>query len=304
MKQAVIAIILATVLVLGNVGVFAAKPWDLLVNAKFEQAEIEPGQKPTITGTITDQRGEPIFGVDVKIRFAANSVSTTTDEGGNFRYEFPEQDNQGIFSVSIFASIHDLKGFGKTDLKIGNGISTFEDLYYTKDFDKDLKNDPYKSLKQKQYQKFLEDQTKRKLKHDEVMAKKLAHQEKLDIASKKRSDAINATRPGAGIYSYEQQERYLTKVDPRVKEMLKIQMDHTRQIYEEAKYEMQKVLENGGSLQDAKKAYFDKLANTQDQVLGVGSHNNTENHSKIKLKQDAKINSKKVKGLTYNKYFK
>lgn len=304
MRYSIIAIALAAILVFGTTTSFAAKPWDLVIKAQFEEDQIEANQKPVIYGSVTDQVGRPVSGVELKIRFADNSITTTTDDEGNFRHEFGEQTSQGIFSVNISATLYDLKGFTSTTLKVGKTVSTFDDIYYTKDFDKDLKNDPYKALKQKQYQKFIEDQNKRKLKQNEIEAKKMALQDKRDTASQKRSDAINATKPGAGVYSYDEQNKYISKIDPRVKDTIRAQMDYTRQVYEEAKYEMQKVLENGGSLADAKKAYFDKIASTQDEISDVGSANNTENHSKIKKHQDSKINSKKVKGLTYNKNLK
>lgn len=304
MRYGIISIVLATILVFGTTASFAAKPWDLVIKAQFEEPQIEAGSKPVIYGIVTDQAGRPISGVELKIRFADNSITTTTDEEGNFRHEFGEQRSQGVFSVNISATLYDLKGFATTTLKIGKVVSTFDDIYYAKDFDKDLKNDPYKALKQKQYQKFIEDQNKRKLKQNEIEAKKMALQDKRDVASQKRNDAINATKPGAGIYSSDEQDKYISKINPRVKDTIRAQMDYTRQIYEEAKHEMQKVLENGGSLADAKKAYFDKIASTQDEISNVGSANNTENHSKIKKHQDSKINSKKVKGLTYNKNLK
>ncbi len=304
MRYSIISIALAAILVFGTTTSFAAKPWDLIIKAQFEEDQIEANQKPVIYGSVTDQVGRPVSGVELKIRFADNSITTTTDEEGNFRHEFGEQTSQGVFSVNISATLYDLKGFASTTLKVGKTVNTFDDIYYTKDFDKDLKNDPYKALKQKQYQKFIEDQNKRKLKQNEIEAKKMALQDKRDAASQKRSDAINATKPGAGVYSYDEQNKYISKIDPRVKDTIRAQMDYTRQVYEEAKYEMQKVLESGGSLADAKKAYFDKIASTQNEIGDVGSANNTENHSKIKKHQDSKINSKKVKGLTYNKNLK
>ncbi|MBM3903882.1 MAG: hypothetical protein FJ357_01880 [Thaumarchaeota archaeon] len=303
MKLAIIAIILGVILITAHTGAFAAKPWDLLINAKFEQGQIDAGEQPVLVGTILDQKGEPVFGAKVQIRFADSSVSTTTDEEGNFRYEFGQK-SDGIFSASITATLADLKGMGKASIKIGAGVSTFDDLYYSRDFDRETKNDPYKSLKQKQYQKFVEEQNKKKLKQNEIQAKKLALQEKRDVSEQRRSDAINSTKPGAGVYAYDEQEQYIAKKDPRLKEMIRVQMDHTRQIHEEAKYEMKKVLDAGGSLEDAKKDYFEKLATTQEEAQKVGAANNTENHSKKKTQEEKKISSKKVKGLTYNKYFK
>jgi len=300
----VLAISLAIILLFGNTMAFAAKPWDLVITAKFEQAEIEPGQSPVILGTITDQKGDPIYGATVEIRFADKSISTKTDDDGSFRYEFGTQYSQGTFSANIFAKIYDLKGFGKASVKIGTNVSTFDDLYYSADFDKSYKNDTFKSLKQKQYQKFIEDQNKRKAKQTEILAKKMAHQEIQQTAKQKLDSAINETKPGGGVYSTDAQEKYLSKVNPKFKDVAKFQMDRTRQIYEEAKYEMQKILDSGGSLEDAKKAYFDKLATTNDEIQNVGKQNNTENHSKIKTPEKSKINSKKVHGLKYNKFFK
>ncbi|WP_162858613.1 carboxypeptidase-like regulatory domain-containing protein [Candidatus Nitrosotenuis aquarius] len=304
LKWAITAIILGAILVTAHTGAFATKPWDLLITAKFEQDQIGLNEQPVLVGTILDQKGEPVFGAKVQIRFADSSVSTTTDEEGNFRYEFGQAQTDGIFSASITATVADLKGMGKASVKIGTGVSTFDDLYYSRDFDKETKNDPYKSLKQKQYQKFIEEQNKRKLKQNEIEAKKLALQEKRDISEQRRSDAVNATKPGAGVYSYDEQEQYIAKKDPRLKAMIRAQMDHTRQIYEEAKYEMKKILDAGGSLEDARKAYFEKLATTHEEAQKVGAENNTENHSKKKTQEERKISSKKVKGLTYNKYFK
>lgn len=301
MKLAIIAVILGVILLTSNA--HAAKPWDLIISAKFEQAQITANETPVLIGTITDQKSEPVFGAKVQIRFADSSVNTTTDEEGNFRYEFEPKDD-GIFSASITATVADLKGMSKATIKIGTGVSTFDEMYYSKDFERETKNDPYKSLKQKQYQKFVEEQNKKKLKQNEIEAKKLALQEKRDVADQRKNATINATKPGAGVYSHDEQERHIAKKDPLLKGMIRTQMDYTRQIYEEAKYEMKRVLDAGGSLEDARKAYFYKLATTQDSLEQVGAANNTENHSKIKKSQDNKINSKKVKGLTYNKYLK
>jgi hypothetical protein len=67
---------------------------------------------------------------------------------------------------------------------------------------------------------------------------------------------------------------------------------------------MKAVLDNGGSLEDARKAYFEKLSVTKEELLDVNDYNNTKNYSKIKTNDDKNINSKKVKGLTVNKNLK
>lgn len=304
MNFVLVSVIVLSLLASGMTTSFAAKPWDLLIRAQFEQDQISINEKPVIFGTVLDQVGRPVSGTQVRIIFADNSVTTNVTKDGSFRYEFGQQAMQGMFSVTISATAKDLKGFATTKLKVGEQTSTFEDLYYTKNFDKNTpnQNDPYKALKQKQYQKFIEEQNKRKQKLNDIEAKKYDLDEKRNIAIQKRRDAINATKVGPGIYSGYDYDRYIANVDPRAKDTISTQMEYTRQLYEEAQYEMKKVLDNGGSLQDARKAYFEKLVVTKDQVEKVG--NSTENHSKIKKHDDSKINSKKVKGIKYNKNLK
>lgn len=300
------ALVIVLFLISGITVAHAAKPWDLIIKAQFEQSQIEPSQKPVIYGTVQDQIGKPVSGAQVRIAFADNSATVITNGTGYFRQEFGEQDSEGVFSVKVSATLNDLKGYATTTLKVGDEYSTFGDIYYSKNFDKNKqsKSDPYFEMKQKQYQKYVEEQNKRKEKQYEIEAKKLAQKEKQDDSIQRRNEAVNSTQVGAGIYSGKDYDKYIAKTDPRIKDITVAQMSYTKQVYEEAKYAMKKIIDAGGSLADAKKAYFDKLATPQDTVEKIGSANNTENHSKMKKHSDPSVNSKKVKGLKYNKNLK
>lgn len=304
MKWTVIALLLSIILISSITGVHAAKPWDLLITAKFEHERIGIDEKPILVGIILDQKGKPVPGVKVQIRFAEISANTTTNDSGNFRYEFFQSQREGIFVANISAKLNELKGMGKASLRIGNGVSTFDEMYYSKDFENSTQNDPYKSIKDKRYEKFIEDQNKKRIKQIEIEAKLLALADKRNATKQSLEDAINATNPSAGVYSYSKQTNYLAKKDSRLKPVIQSQMEYTREIYEQAKNEMKKVLDTGGSLEDAKKAYFAKLTTTREQVEKIGAENNTASQSKVKSNEEKKINSKKVKGLKYNKYLK
>jgi len=308
--RAIIGVLLAGTLLGSIIPVaFAAMLWDFVVKAEFEQPRIAINEKPVIFGTVLNHASKPVAGADVKIRFAGNVASTVTDEQGKYRYEFGEQHIPGAFSVSISAKVNDLKGFSTTILRVGEKQSTFGDLYYhtqpmKNKTDVDITGDPYAALKLKNYQKFIEDQNKRQQKQEHIEAKSFAIEEKRG-AAKQRLDLALKERPvGSGIYTGDDYERYLSKLDPRIKGAISHQMNYTKMIYEEAQYAMKSVLDNGGTLQDARKAYLEKLSTTKEDLIKIGDHNNTDNHSKIKKKQDSKINSKKVSGLKLNKYLK
>jgi hypothetical protein len=287
----------------------AATLWDFVVKAEFEKPRIAVNEKPVIFGTVLNQASKPVQGAEVKIRFAGVVATTTTDSSGSFRYEFEEQNIPGTFSVSVSARINDLKGFATTTLRVGDKTSTFGDLYYhpqvfgNKTNLSDVSGDPYKALKLKHYQKFIEDQYKRKLKQEYVESKNFELGQKRESAKQQLELALKERPVGAGLYGGDEYERYIEKLDPRIKGTISGQLNYTKRIYEEAQYAMKSVLDNGGSIQEARKAYMEKLSTTKEQIIKM-SDNSTENHSKIKTKKDAKINSKKVTGLKLNKHLK
>ncbi len=306
----ILGIALACILLGSISSAFAATLWDFVIKAEFEQAKIGINERPVIFGTVLNQASKPVVGAEVKIRFAGVVASTITDTQGGFRYEFGEQHIPGTFSVSVSARVNDLKGFATTTLKVGDKTTTFGDLYYhaqtleNKTKADDLTGDPYKALKLKHYQKFIEEQNKRKQKQEYVESKSFAQEEKRTVAKQRLDLALKERPVGSGVFSDEEYEKYISKLDPRIKDTISSQLNYTKRIFEEAQYAMKSVLDNGGSVQDARKAYIEKLSTTKEQLISIGDYNNTENHSKIKKPQDVKINSKKVNGLKLNKNLK
>ncbi len=307
-RHIVIGVLLASIL-LGNVTfASAATPWDLIVRADLEQSEVGLNEKPVVFGTVLDQVSRPVSGAEVKISFSDQSATNTTDSEGNFRYEFGEQYMPGTFSVNIFAKSADKKGFAKLTLKIGKESTTFSEIYYgSNEFSSNnttLPNDPYAAIKLKHLKEFIEEQNKIKQKQMDMEAKKNALQEKRILAQQMLEEALRERPVGAGVFSDAQYEMYMATVDPRIKDQISYQLNYTKQLRVEAQHAMKVVLDNGGSLEDARKAYFEKLSVTREELLDVNDFNNTKNQSKIKTNEDKKINSKKVKGLTVNKNLK
>lgn len=301
------AILLGVILVTSTTYASATTLWDLLIKAEFEQDRIGLNESPVVFGKVLNHASKPVPNAEIKIRFAGDSVVTTTDSQGNFRYEFGPQTNHGTFSVSISAKLNNLKGFTTTTLRIGEDTSTFNELYYKSQMaetNDDLSGDPYRALKLNHYQKFIEEQNKIKQKQISAESKKIELSEKRDFAKQRLADTLKERPVGAGTYSGDNYERYLENLDPRVKSTISHQLNYTKRIFEEAQYAMKSVLDNGGSAQDARKAYLEKLATPRDQLISIGDHNNTKSYSKVKEPQDVKINSKKVKGLTLNKNLK
>jgi hypothetical protein len=283
----------------------AAQLWDLVVSAKAEKTQININERPVIFGTVLNHAMKPVSDADVRISFANISVNTKTDFDGNFRHEFANQTVSGLFSVNVYVKSGSMIGIAKTSIKIGQERPTFDEVYYKSSlYERAQLPNGYDKLEQKQYQKFVEQQNLQKQKQAEIELKMMYLQKQKSVAQQRLEDALKEKPVGAGILSDKDQKEYLAKVDPRIRTAISAQLNYTKQLFADAQNAMKEVLDNGGSLQDAKKAYFEKLTVTKNELVNVVDINSTENHSKVKTSEDKKINSKKVKGLTYNKNLK
>jgi hypothetical protein len=247
----------------------------------------------------------PVSGIEVKITFGANSATTVTDSNGEFRQEFSEQMEPGIFTVNVFAKQDGKKGFGDATLRISKQMTTFSDMYYNSklsDLTDQKKSDPYESLKIKNYERFLKEKNKMLQKQIDIEAKKVSLQEKKDIASQRLNQTITELKPGPGSLSGDKYDRYFSELNPSIRDDVANQMNYTRKIITDAKLAMKQVLDSGGTPDEARKAYLEKLSTKRDSMEKIADLNGTENHSKPK-KHDEKSSSK-VKGLTAKKLYK
>ncbi len=284
----------------------SAAPLDFLINVKLEQYQIELGQKPVVFGTVTDNVMRPVPDTKVKITFGANSATVTTDSDGRFRQEFPEQTMPGIFKVNVFAHQDGKKGFGEASLRISKQLTTFSDLYYNSKMANSTdqkKSDPYESLKIKNYERFLKEKNKIFQKQLDIEAKKIALQEKKDVASQRLNQTVTELKPGPGSFSGYRYDRYFSELNPSIRDDIANQMNYTKKIIADARLAMKHVLDDGGTQDEARKAYLEKLSTKRDSMEKIADLNGTENHSKPK-KHDEKSSSGKVKGLTVKNVYK
>jgi hypothetical protein len=305
--KTLLAIFCMTILLASVATASAAQLWDLIIAVKLQREQIKINDRPVIFGTVVNHAMKPVAGADIRISFANEAVYTKTDSEGNFQYEFGNQTTPGLFAVNILAKSGSQIGLAKTSIRIGDAQPSFNEIYYnsSKIFENQtFPGSQYAEIQLRQYQKFLAEQNKLKQKQIENEAKRLELKEKQDASKQAIENILLQRQVGAGVFSDKDYQRYISGVDPRVKDAISAQLNYTKQVFTEAQAAMKAVLDNGGSLEEARKAYFEKLAITRDQLISVNDVNNTESHSKIKLKDPTKINSKKVKGLTYNKNLK
>lgn len=294
MKNIALILGILGITLLGTSAAYGATLWDFVVSAKFESERINLHEKPIITGTVLNHAMKPVSGAEVQIRFAGASITTTTNATGAFSHQFAEQTVPGTFTVNIYVKQDNKKAIAKTTLRVGEEQTTFNELYYKSEDVVNSQDNPYKALQLKHYQKHLEEQQKRLQKQIEIESKKLILEEKRQIAQMKLEEAIRQKQPGYGIYSGYKYDDYISSINPKVKNTITGQLNYTKNTFEEAQYAMKKVLDNGGTLQEAREVYFAKLAITKEQLESFD--NSTKNTSEVK-KHDPK-SPKKVVGLS------
>ncbi|MEM4392039.1 MAG: carboxypeptidase-like regulatory domain-containing protein [Candidatus Nitrosotenuis sp.] len=294
MKLAILACLLGIVLI-GTTTAYGATLWDFIVSAKFDQDKIALYDRPLLSGTVTDHAMKPVSDAEVQIRFANTSVRTTTNATGVFVYQFDEQTMSGTFAVNVLVKSGNLKGIGKTTLTVGSEPTTFNELYFKSNIQNDG-NNPYAALKLEHYLKYLEEQEKRKQRLAEIELKTLELELNRAIAQQKLQESLEKEQPGYGVFSGNKYDRYVSSLNPAVQDKIAGQLNYTKNVFEEAKAAMKLVLDNGGSLEEARDAYFSKLPITREHIESFSNTSDGPNTSKIKPQEPK--SSKKVVGLT------
>lgn len=106
------SLIVAIVIFSATVSYSYSSMGDLVTTAWPIHESFESGDYPKIVGNVEDQGGNPIEGANVKVAFATETVSTTTNSVGSFIIESTTVANPGDYTVNVIAT---KEGYG-TDI--------------------------------------------------------------------------------------------------------------------------------------------------------------------------------------------
>lgn len=252
--------------------------WDLIIYAQVENTPLYPNENPVISGTVEDHAGKPVVNAQLQIRVSGQTIETSTDETGKFRTEIKNlQLVPGMYLINIKAvseqnktgmSTLEFQVHGKADISshIGQLLQTPHAARYLnaepKDFEKDPLGMSLYNYYQKLYQKFLQQQLLQKEieKTDNIIAVKR------EIAQNITKQIIEEKNPGAGIYSGFKRDVFVDNLDSSVRDLIENQLNYTLNVFEQARQAMREVLDNGGTIKEAREAYFKKAAISQDMM--------------------------------------
>ncbi len=267
--------------------------WDLQIQANVENAPLFSGDRPIVSGVIIDHASKPVHKATVNIRSETMSIFTTTSQSGEFKVELGKHDRTpGNYIVNISATTPDGKtGISSIQFQVKGELSittvsqeklsTPEAKKYLEanpeDFDKNPIGLIFYYYYQKLYQEYLE---------DEKISEKLAQEQALideeqKVAFGLRLEAIEEFNPSYGVFSGPRYENYINSLDEAIRDTVVLQLNFTKNLFEEAQILRNEILKNGGTAEEAQTAYLEKLTVTRDTIENFENNSNDESFDQI-----------------------
>ena len=282
--------ILAGLLLFSSIPTSESTLWDLLIDVNLEKDPIDNNESPIVFGKVIDHAGKPVSDVEVKIRLGQESFVTTTNSTGDFIQEFSDSQRlPGIYIVNVVATSSDDKiGIASTEFRIQGEssissrlaqiLSSDEALRYLHANPEDFGNDPIGQTLYNYYQDMKDEFIEQELLQQELWEQQEIIDEERQASLDLLQIAVEEENPSAGTYSGWMYDRFVSNLDLSVKDIIVNQLNYTTTIFAEAQKAMNDVLENGGTLEDARLAYFEKATISRDlmNILSLNTETSTD----------------------------
>lgn len=248
-----------------------AELWELVIEVNVEKGAIYSGDSIIITGKVVDQAYKPIRGAEVFIKAGSYTTKAFTDPEGVFRGEIKDFERiPGTYIVNVIGSWYGMTGLSSTEFQVKGDVSPVSELQEKLSTDEARK---YLSSNEGDFEKNPIGQTLFKYHHkllDELILKqKIAQKPSEDkifmehqrlIAENLRNQAIDEFNPRVGIYDGIQYNDYINNLNPKIKELVISQLNFTKNNFAEAQKIRDEILANGGTYEEARQAYLDKIS--------------------------------------------
>ena len=288
MRTIVLALVLPLLLITSNA--LAIPMGSLVISVKSEKGNIGIDERPVIEGTVTDQASRPVSDVLVNISTAVGTAGTKTDGGGKFRYEFSNSFQPGQYAVNVKAQ-KDGYGMGlKSTTFFVKGIpstQTQNQLQLKTVSEDKIKNDPIASkiLKNIEITQKRQAEQEKKLKQIEENKKFLDQQRALADKELQNDLGIWFTSldPFTPRNAY---TSFVSQINQTLQGLFWEQFNFTEQKTNEGLTAMFQVLDNGGSEQEARKAFIQKASSSRVEIIKVNNDLNMKYGFTDKKMQD------------------
>ena len=275
-----------------------AKLWELIIQVNVEKGTVHQGESAIVTGKIVDHSYNPVIDAEVNLRAGIDTKKTLTDKEGAFRVEFEDiQRIPGTYTINIIATSDGKIGLTSTEFHV-NGetspvvilqdkLATDEAIKYLSANKEDFSKNPIGQVLYNYYQGLLEKLLEEKRKPNNEIIEKMKMAQERKIAEDLRKKAIEEFDPKDGTYQGYSYEEYIRNLNPEIKDIVSSQINFTKNTFEEAQQLKDEIIANGGTYEEARQAYLDKISMSKEKLEEF-------NQEKIN-KQEAKKSNEKTK---------
>lgn len=248
-----------------------AELWQFIVELNMEKGTIYPGETVVVTGRVVNHAYEPTRGVEVLIRAGSDTTKAFTSPDGTFRGEFVNfQRIPGTYTVNAIATWYGMTGFSSTEFQVKGDatpvtalqekLSTDEARKYLSSNESDFEKNPIGQTLFRYYHGLLDELIAEHRKAEEPNTEQIFLEQQRRIADELTNQAIEKRAPGAGTYGGYQYDDYIAGLNPEIKDLIISQLEFTKNNFAEAQKIKEAIIANGGTYEEARQAYLDRLA--------------------------------------------
>ncbi|BDQ31112.1 hypothetical protein NZNM25_01160 [Nitrosopumilus zosterae] len=248
-----------------------AELWELVIEVNVEKGAIYSGDSVIVTGKVVDQAYKPIRGAEVFIKAGSYTTKAFTDPEGVFKGEIKDFERiPGTYIVNVIGSWYGMTGLSSTEFQVKGDISpvselqeklsTDEAIKYLSSDESNFEKNPIGQTLFKYYHKLLEELILEQKIAQKPSEDKIFMEHQRLIAENLRNQAIDEFKPGAGTYDGIQYNDYINNLNPKIKELVINQLNFTKNNFAEAQKIRDDILANGGTYEDARQAYLDRIS--------------------------------------------
>jgi len=247
-----------------------AELWEFVVELDMENGVVHSGDTVVVTGRIVDHAYEPTRGVEVLIRTGADTTKAFTDTDGTFRGEFVDfQRVPGTYIVNVVASWYGMTGLSSTEFQVKGDsspvsilqqqLSTDQARKYLGANESDFEKNPIGQTLFKYYHGLHDQLIAEKKESTKPIAEQIFLEQQRRIAENLRNQAIEEYQPGFGTYGGYRYDNYIAGLNPEIRDLVVNQLNFTQNNFSDAQKIRAEILENGGTYEEARQAYLDRL---------------------------------------------
>ena len=248
-----------------------AELWELVVDMEIEKAVIHSGQTVKASGIAVDHAYQPISEAEVLVRTGADTMKTQTNSEGEFTVEFTDFKRvSGTYIINAVVSADGKIGMTSKEFKVlgesspvlslQEKLSTEEARKYIASSHDDFEHDPVGMMLFKHYHGLLEELVEEKKKERIKVKEQMKLVENKVIVDRIKQDDIEKSNIGAGLYDGAKYEQYMNKLNPEIRKTIDVQLNFTKEIFLGAQAIKNEILANGGTFEEARKAYLEKMS--------------------------------------------